>query len=147
MVRVTKLQGVVGVAIWGDDIVPETIFLQGMRRLNPACDLPVDVFGAWRSEANHASALQKAGLSDVYTKRLRVRCQFNDTDEFITWAFHAQNPVPTIYVKHWEAQGGDALDLKDAMAEIAEEEYAEATNLYFDVVLGWGRRADRSVEP
>ena len=141
MYRVLQPGGIAGIVIWGPYTGPAAIHNEACKRLKPdftptATQAPK----SWREERDHKAAMEAAGFNEVATETVRLPFAFDKAEGFTEYWFGYGNPVPSKLLAHWQAAGGDLGELKREIEDLVQEEYGNGAEIYFDVVLGVGRK-------
>lgn len=139
--RVIRSGGSIGVAIWGPQTDLSEVHNEACKRLNPSYEpLQPENSRAWRSEADHKRILERAGFKDVATELVKMPFEPGSAKGACDYWFRSTNPVPRTLVGDWVEKGGSVEELEREYEKIVSEEYADATKMFMDGTLGWGRK-------
>ncbi|KAL8746851.1 MAG: hypothetical protein Q9190_001175 [Brigantiaea leucoxantha] len=139
MHRVLQSGGVLGLAIWGEEIAPNDIWEQTCQSLDPAYQMPNPYRdpNRWRTAEEVKAAVEEIGFREVDVKVLKPAYQFEDEESYIKFYFEGKNPVAERFIASFE---WDLGEVKEAMRTVLREKYDHGRKVPADAVLAVARK-------
>ena len=139
MQRVLEPGGLIGLALWGEEIGPISLWEEACQTLDPAYKLPSPFTdpNAWRTPREVEDALSVVGFKGIHTEVYKVPFEFEDTASYLRFWYGAQNPVSDRFVESFK---GDRDEAKRALERVLREKYHDARSIMVETVLAVGRK-------
>lgn len=146
MYAVLQPGGVVGIAIWGPSPDVYKIWERACRAVDPDFTTG-DQYGdpaAWRTPADLAANMQKAGFKDIKTLFHRTPFVWPSGTAYADFWLSGKNPGVQMVIDKWnrdsEAVGRDPTVVRDVLVDIVDKEWNGGAGLILEFVLGVGRK-------
>lgn len=137
--RVLKPGGLIGLALWGEVIGPNSIWEEACQTLDPTYRLPPPYTdpNAWRTPREAEDALRVVGFKEIHTEVYKVPFEFEDTASYLRFWYGSRNPVSDRFKESFK---GDETEVKRALAKVLKEKYSDARSIMVETVLAVGRK-------
>ena len=126
MLRVTKPEGVLGLAVWGDPRFGQffTPWEKACRELLPDHKPPAVMGEEWTLDMNVRAGLEKAGFKDVEVWKEDQAWKWESAEELERYLFEGGNPPNVKVIESFKADGGDVEKARAIYVRIVKEEFS-----------------------
>ena len=125
MLRVTKPDGVLGLAVWGDPRFGQffTPWEKACRQLSPDYESPSVMEETWTLEKNVRAGLEKAGFKDVAVWKENLTWRWESAEELTHYLFEGGNPGNVWVIESFKDGGGDVEKARAIYERLVKENY------------------------
>ena len=125
MLRVTKSDGVLGLAVWDDARFGQvfTPWVRACRELLPDYEAPPVMEEEWTLGTNVKAGLEKAGFKDVEVWKEDLGWQWESGEELARYLFDGGNPANVKVIESFKARGGDVEKARAIYIRVVNEEF------------------------
>lgn len=125
MLRVTKPNGVLGLAVWGDARFGQMFapWEKACRELLPDYKPPAVMGEEWTLDTNVRAGLEKAGFKDVEVRKEDEIWKWESAEELARYLFEGGNPANVMVIESFKADGGDVEKARRIYARVVKEDF------------------------
>ena len=126
MLRVTKPDGVLGLAVWGDARFGQFFapWEVACRELLPDHKPPAVMGEDWTLDTNVRAGLEKAGFKDVEVRKEDQTWKWENAEDLGRYLFEGGNPLNMKVIESFKVAGGDVEKAKAIYVRVAREKFS-----------------------
>ena len=126
MLRVTKPDGVLGLAVWGDARFGQMFapWEKACRELLPDHKPPAVMGEEWTIDTNVRAGLEKAGFKDVEVRKEDQTWKWKSAEELARYLFEGGNPGNVKVIESFKADGGDVEKARTIYVRVVKENFS-----------------------
>ena len=126
MLRVTKPDGVLGLAVWGDARFGQFFapWEKACRELLPDYKPPAVMGEEWTLDTNVRAGLEKAGFKDIEVRKEDQVWKWKSAEDLGRYLFEGGNPGNVKVIESFKADGGDVEKAKTIYVRVAKEDFS-----------------------
>ena len=131
MLRVTKSDGVLGLAVWGNARFNHlfTPWEKACQELLPDHKPPAVMGEEWTVVTNVKAGLEKAGFKDVEVWNEDQAWKWESAEELGRYLFEGGNPANVKVIESFKADGGDVEKARAIYVRVVKEEFRAGDGL------------------
>ena len=126
MLRVTKPDGVLGLAVWGDAGFGQFFapWEKACRELLPDYRPPAVMGEEWTLDMNVRASLEKAGFKDIEVQKENQTWKWESAEELERYLFEGGNPLNVKVIESFKADGGDVEKARAIYVRVVKEDFS-----------------------
>ena len=126
MLRVTKPDGVLGLAVWGNARFERffTPWEQACRELLPDYTPPAVMGEEWTLDTNVRAGLEKAGFKDIDVRKEDQVWKWESTEELGRYFFDGGHPSNVKVIESFKEDGGDVEKARATYMRVIKEDFS-----------------------